>query len=280
MKGIIVSVAYNPPLSLAENLASDFLPHLVVDNSFEESIWLKDLCRDKGYQYYWMGGNVGIAAALNCGAKLAVEQGYSYIVTMDQDSRLSNELLTQLNNFIEADTFSERCAIVSPLHIINGLRDDYQGVEVKDDPLFSMTSGNWVNLHIWQELGGFDERLFIDGVDIDYYLRAHLAGYKVLTLCNIHMSHNLGSNCKTYRLFGFNIEVMNHSAIRKYYIARNYLYLYQTYKHQYPHVVMLIKILLKSFIAIIFFEKCKLSKLQLFALGFFDGYRRNLGKLK
>ncbi len=277
---IIVSVAYNPPPDLAKNLSVNYFPHLVVDNSKEESKWLKDMCYNQGHQYYWQGGNTGIAAALNCGARLALEQGCTHIVTMDQDSCLNDELLAQLSEFAEKISYSKSCAIISPLHSVSGLHDYNQGNLVKDDPMISMTSGNLVNLTIWQQLGGFDERLFIDGVDFDYYLRAHLAGYKVLTLCNLLMPHNLGSQCKVHKVLGYNIEVLNHSAIRKYYIARNYLYLYQTYKQKYSPVGIFIKTLLKMIVAIVCFEQNKLSKLKLLALGIIDYFRGKFGELK
>ncbi len=279
LKCMVVSVVYNPTSDLAKNLSVDYFPHLVVDNSIEETKWLKDLCYNQGHQYYWQGENTGIAAALNCGAGIALEHGCTHIVTMDQDSCLNDGILAQLTDFAKKVSYSKSCAIISPLHSVSGLPDYNQGNIVKDDPMISMTSGNLLNLAIWQQLGGFDERLFIDGVDFDYYLRAHLAGYKVLTLCDVLMPHNLGSKCRVYKVLDHNIEVLNHSAIRKYYIARNYLYLYQTYKRKYPPVRMVIKILLKMIVAIVCFEQNKLSKLRLFALGIIDYFRGKFGKL-
>lgn len=280
LKGLIVSVAYNPPLSLTENLAVDYFPHLIVDNSAEESKWLKEFCDQAGHQYYWLGGNQGIAAALNYSAQLALEQGFTHLVTMDQDSRLSNELLSRLNDFVENAPDLQKIAVASPLHMINGLDDYHQGEGVKDDPLISMTSGNLLNLAIWEKLGGFTQKLFIDGVDIDYYLRACLADYRVLTLCDVRMVHDLGNACQMHEICGYRFEVTNHSALRKYYIARNFLYLYQTYKQRYSPVKIYIKILLKMIVATACFEENKINKLRFIALGIIDYFRGRWGKLK
>lgn len=277
MKVLIVTVAYNPTIEITNILNIENFSHLVIDNSDIENLWLRNFCIERNYHYLPLGGNKGIAEALNKGAEFAIKLGCDYIITMDQDSKLTKYILQQMINFINGYVDTTKVAIFSPRHINPSDKYIKHSEEYSND-IFTMTSGNFLNLKIWESLKGFNSKLFIDLVDFDYNARAILAGFKVLTINTIEMHQYVGENATTKWIGKYGFDVWHHGKIRKYYQARNYNYIYKQYKNQLPEAKLLKKIIRKMPISIIFFEKNKLSKLLYYFLGVVDYYRGKLGK--
>jgi len=53
-------------------------------------------------------------------------------------------------------------------------------------------SGMVCRVAVLKELGGFDERLFLDNVDIDFCFRARRAGYRILGTADSQLDHRIG----------------------------------------------------------------------------------------
>lgn len=276
-KTLIVTVAYMPAQNIVKNLTVNYFPHLVVDNSEQESLWLKEFCEMHGHHYQWLGRNLGIAKALNIGAEYALDHGYEYIVTMDQDSELTNQMLSSISDYIVKLNNPEVVAVCSPRHVHDGIevaeRDD-----VTND-FYSMSSGNFINLQIWKRLGGFDEKLFIDMVDVDYYVKSLINDYQVLTLQSVTMLHRMGERVQSRRFLMYTFDVWNHSKERKYYQARNFYYIYSKYNREIPELLYFKKIIFKMIFSIIFFENNKFSKLYYYLRGYIDYRRGKFGKI-
>lgn len=278
LKVLIITVAYNPTIDVIKNLEVNYYPHMVIDNSECETIWLKDYCNNNEITYKWLGDNLGIAKAFNIGVDYALMNHFEYIVTMDQDSSLTMDLMRDMNDFIYNYEKTDNVAIFSPRHV-NNLQD--QNIDNKEisNGFHCMSSGNFVNLRICKELGGFDSLLFIDGVDIDYYLRALIFGYQVLTNQKSAMLHKMGNDSCVKWFWKYGFDVLNHNKIRKYYQARNFWYIYDKYKNEYPEVIFFKKIIRKMPISIIVFEDNKLAKLYYYLRGYIDYKRGKLGKI-
>ena len=86
-----------------------------------------------------------------------------------------------------------------------------------------ITSGSLLNIKAWSEIGGFDERMFIDGVDFDICYRLRQRGYKIYCIHSVVLLHELG-HIEYHRFLFWKVLVKNHSVFRKYYIARNIIY--------------------------------------------------------
>lgn len=54
---------------------------------------------------------------------------------------------------------------------------------------FCITSGSFVNLSVWKQIGKYDEFLFVGLVDNEYCKRVILNGYKILRLNEMLMDH-------------------------------------------------------------------------------------------
>ena len=224
MKVAGVVVLYNPDKNIAKNIET-YLEKVarvyVVDNSGDGQ-FEKVLPSSRKIVYLPQHKNVGIAKALNIGAKEAIKDGFDFLLTMDQDSSFSKKAVDTLFDYLKTHGM-EKVGILSPFQFIKSSTKDEIPKEEISEMDRVMTSGNLLNLTIYQKLDGFKEWLFIDCVDDEYCYNLTDHGYKVLRLNTAVMQHELG-NIMTYHLLWKHPKESNHNYIRRYYIARNNRY--------------------------------------------------------
>lgn len=258
-------VTYNPDIELLIkniNAISDQVNKvIIVDNgSINWNNWSNRIL-SKNVEIIRNRNNDGIAKALNQICTYAVENDYDYVLTLDQDSIAPLDLVEQLSVHMSKDT-----AIVAP-NIVYRNNENYADNITKgcEEVEWVITSASLTNLSVWKELSGFDERLFIDGVDRDFCIRARRNNYKIIKNYNVCLNHELG-DLKCKKKFGRIVYVTNHSSIRKYYMARNSIYLdyklgLKTSKYY------LGKLVLKTLL----YESNKIKKLSAIMKGIYDG---------
>ena len=275
MKLAAVVVFYNPSNKNIKNIDNylDVIDKLyVVDNTEDDEIRIKNSTK---IEYIKLGDNKGIAYALNAGAKKAIEDKYEYLLTLDQDSKMTKEIIEKMLEFLK-NTKEKNIGLISPYQDIDSKEDIINGDY--EDMIEVMTSGNIINLNVYKKIGGFKDWLFIDCVDTDYCMNLHKNGYKVLRLNNIIMKHELG-NLVVHKLFGKEYPCYNHNPIRRYYIVRNNLYINSIYKDIYPeYCKRLLRIQKGQVKRIIAFEKNKIKKLKMMYKGYKDFKKGIRGK--
>ena len=216
--------------------------------------------------------NLGIATALNQTVLKAVNLGFEWLLTMDQDS------------FFESDQFfsafsknsKNNVAIFSPNPELSTVSKD-EDSDLAEEILCVITSGNLVNLKIWETIGGFEETLFIDEVDNDYCLKAVLNGFKILRFKNIPLIHELGQNKEVSFLFK-KYTIIIHPPVRSYYIFRNNLYIFSRYKNKFPGFVRSRKtMLIKNFVKILLFSNERAQNVHFIIKGIRDYFRNVYG---
>ncbi|MCX4248485.1 MAG: glycosyltransferase family 2 protein [Bacilli bacterium] len=236
----------------------------VVDNSDDDVIRLKSTKKIEYIKFY---ENKGIAQALNEGAKRARDLNFKWLLTLDQDSKITKKNISALKEFIE-NTKEKRIGLVAPFQDI-GLPHEKSDKEY-EECLELMTSGSVINLEAYKKIGGFKDWLFIDCVDTDYCLNLLNHKYQVLRLNNVIMKHSLG-DLTLHRFLGKTYDCFNHNPIRRYYIVRNNLYIYEMYHDLYPeycdHLIRCQKGQVKR---ILVFEKDKFKKLKMMYKGYKD----------
>jgi rhamnosyltransferase len=279
MKIYGVVVIYNPDNSVLDNIASyvdDVICLFVVDNSDEKSQSIVEKIKGiANCQYIDNDGNKGIGQALNMGANLAIQQGADFLLTMDQDSRFERGDLKKMIQYAEENDVSN-IGIISPMHDANDRDNKYKFIADH----ITMTSGNLLNLKIFQEIGVFDEKLFIDAVDTEYCLRLYQFNYRMYRLESVILDHNLGE-IKKYNFGAKKVTATNHNYIRRYYIMRNRLYVWKKYFSVFPKFVKFeVVVTLKELVKIVLFEENKLLKLKFVVKGFFDFFRNKFGKIE
>jgi rhamnosyltransferase len=272
-----VVILYNPEISVLKNLNTyiDQVDKLiVVDNSdnINESIFQKVQSLNKVI-YISNKGNLGIAAALNIGAKKAIAEGFEYLLTMDQDSEAPPFLIS---NLLECFSQDSKIAIVAPLlHHPTGRNIGHETTKSYEQVFTAWTSGNLVKLNIFQIAGGYKENFFIDYVDHEICLRLNTMGYKIYTANKIVLKHNLGKIEEVNLLFR-KVYPTNHSPLRLYYRTRNRFYVKNIYKIFFPDFFKEDdRAFWKSYLKVVLFEKDKFQKIKYILRGYCD-YRKNI----
>ncbi|SET63140.1 glycosyltransferase family 2 protein [Thorsellia anophelis] len=237
--------------------------------------------------------NLGIATALNIGCKYAENDNYDFVVTFDQDSCPELNYITELLNTYRRKSLCSNVAIVGGIinEAIRG-NSNYQYLtlsrwgfkRIRESEDFSVmmliTSGCLVDLSVIKRIGGFIDKLFIDYVDTEFSLRCLDNNYTLWVSTKAILNHNLGNKTEHY-LFKFRFLTTNHSPIRRYYMARNSVYMYKRYAWRFFGWFLFdISALIYTLFKIIIFEESKFLKLKMYFRGWVDGLCGNFGKFK
>lgn len=272
-----VVVLYYPDEDVIDNIRSyinDLSKLYIVDNSEQKDDKLLNNIKNISDKCIYVdnNGNQGIAHALNKGAKLAIEDESEWLLTIDQDSKFSENGLRNLKEcLLKLKDENINIGIVSPTH-----KDDKNSGFKKR--LVVMTSGNIVNLDAYKEVGGFEEKLFIDAVDYDFCLKLNLAQYEVIECSHSRLIHQLGEN-KKINIFGKTITVFTHSPIRRYYMMRNALYFWKKYFFNFPLFIFReIVDFQRNWIEIVLFSNEKLKDIKYLIYGILDFILSKYGK--
>jgi rhamnosyltransferase len=253
-----------------ETYLDDIEKLYIIDNTKEVGNDIK-IPHSNKIKYIYNGKNIGVASSLNRGAREAIEENYSWLLTMDQDTKFSKNAIKKIKEYI-SNNDTTNIGIISPWH--NTKLKINKPKEEIDYPVDVMTSGNFINLDIYQKVGGYKDWLFIDAVDIEYCLNLWSNGYKVVRLNSIEIDHNLG-DIFTRHFLGRDITCINHNHLRRYYIMRNNLYVRDMYKNFFREYCMNLANQRSNLLKILLFEKDKFRKLRESLRGYID-YKRNI----
>lgn len=236
-----------------------------------------DLKNDPRIVYLPQSRNLGQAAALNAAAARARQDGYSWLLTLDQDSSFKPGVLETYLRAFRAFEPKGNCALFSPAHQPVPLPAVPHEGKVSE-PETLMTSGNLLNLEIHASLGGFHEPLFIDTVDHDYCLRARLAGFRLVCFDAIVMDHEVGEALWVEEQ-GRKVRITTHPPERMYTITRNNLRLWWKFYRVFPQYIKhrIHFYFFRTLRHIFLYEDRKLAKLGFSLRGAFDFLRGRYG---
>ncbi|MBQ2639500.1 MAG: glycosyltransferase family 2 protein [Bacilli bacterium] len=264
---------YNPTdedISNIKTYLRDIDRLYIVDNTEGKSNE-KRIPKSNKIEYIFKNENVGVATAMNMGARKAIKEGYKWLLTMDQDTTFKPGVMKKLKEVITKEDMS-KVGIVVPWQEtkmrLKRVKDEY------DYPQTIMTSGNIVNLDVWEEVGGYKDWLFIDGVDLDYSLNIRKHGYIILRVNSVEIDHELGDI--VYRKFKkLDVAVSNHSPMRRYYITRNNEYICDMYKNFDPNICWNLIKKKDTALIILLYEKHKIKKIISMIKGYID-YKKGI----
>jgi rhamnosyltransferase len=286
-----VVISYHPAEQIIENITAllDQVDEVVIVDNGSGSTTQALLSQLKQYSklsVIYNPENIGIAAALNIGVKHAKKFGYEWVATFDQDSKVTPGMISTMLQVYEAYPEKEKVASLSPRYrdIASGrvgsggnqlLNNEFLSYT---EPLVVITSGNMIKSSVFDTVGYFNEALFIDHVDTEFCLRYAAYGYKILEAHNAILEHSLGEPTQ-HKLLWKTPITSNHSALRRYYNARNGIYIYKKFVFAQPAWVFNhAYIYLKNIVILMLFEQGKWEKLWAICLGVFHGLRGKLGK--
>jgi rhamnosyltransferase len=221
--------------------------------------------------------NEGLASALNAGVRWAASQGFEWVLTLDQDTLVADDMVETLLELVNTYQPRERLAVVGSNYRdkVNGslfrepivLKNGLCGREIQS----VVTSGSLTSIDIFKKLGGFRDDFFIDCIDHDYCLRARANGFHVILTSKPVMEHGIG-HLTEHRLLGRTVHTSNHSAARRYFTFRNMMVLTREYIFKEPEwITQSLWAMTKSVVLICFFEKDRTHKLSGIFRGCVDG---------
>ena len=218
-----------------------------------------------------------MTAGISCIPALSVpsaaqKEGFDWILTLDQDSVVPSNIVGEFEKYINNSSVGILCPIICDRNKDEEIKINEDCTEIDE----CITSGSLLNIKAWSEIGGFDERMFIDGVDFDICYRLRQRGYKIYCIHSVVLLHELG-HIEYHRFLFWKVLVKNHSAFRKYYIARNIIY---TAKKR-RSTLLVVKGLLqeiKMIGIVIFYEEDKLNKIRCICRGIYDGFKGKVGE--
>jgi rhamnosyltransferase len=222
--------------------------------------------------------NVGIAAALNQGCQFAIEQGASWVLAFDQDSVPDRNLIARLTSEWRMLTDPNRVGLIGVNFESPGGKTLLPPGSGMVDARVVITSGSLLNVDAWQKAGPFREDFFIDEVDHEYAIRLRRNGWQVKVTRQVLMTHAMGSPSGP-RLGGWQPLLSHHSALRRYYMARNRVLLAREHIGFEPRfVVSQLARSLRESATVMLFEPQKTAKLLAMLRGVVDGLRGRSGR--
>jgi len=279
---VAVVVTHRPDPGVTNRMAAiveQFAQVILVDNHSEDEhlAALREFAADRENVLLVQNPeNIGVAAALNQGCRLAAERGAAWIVTFDQDSMPAADLLGCLAAEWDRHPERARLGLVGVnFRTARGRTLICEGAGLADARTV-ITSGSLLNLAAWRQAGPFREDFFIDEVDHEYALRLRRHGWLVKVTRRVLMEHDLGT---PQRRHAWQPRVSHHSALRRYYMVRNRLLLARAHLGVDPRFVFgqLARSLRES-ATILLFEPEKKAKLRAMSQGLFDGLRGRAGR--
>ena len=240
--------------------------------------------------------NGGIASGFNVGVEAARKQGAEFVLLLDHDSVPAVDMVSKLvAGYQQAAGESELrpVAAVGPRIVDSRDKHDYpfirigwirnQHMRCTDhgekiiDCDFLISSGCLIAMSAFDKIGGFDEALFIDSVDLEWCFRARSAQFSLYGICDAKLDHRLGDH---RRAVLNKIFLVVHSPLRIYYITRNRILLYG---RRHVPLKWKLKDLLRmaaKFVAIMLFVAPRLEYLRMTLLAIRDGLANRGGRLR
>src|SRR5450756_2495250 len=161
-------VSYNPGPEVRLALCS-VLPQVskvfVIDNASdrESRLALTGLCAELGVVLTMNNENIGIAGAYNRAARMAISQGYEWMLLMDHDSVAPVGLVQQLMCGANRWGGTRLPAVLCPVSIGSDPSGHQSTVPDADMAVkVCVNAGSIVRLAAWEAVDGWDEGFFLD----------------------------------------------------------------------------------------------------------------------
>lgn len=217
------------------------------------------------------GRNMGIGLPLNRAVRYGLENGYTHLLTMDQDSRFAPGMFGAFLRSVRNRREGTEVSFSANTHPYVPGQPETEEVKI------TITSGTIYRLSALQAVGLFREDFFIDGVDTEFCFRARKQNWRMVRINTVYMHHVLGDITVKPFLWG-KLASPNYSAQRTYYLVRNSLSLRRLYP-EYSQADGTFKALLFwRPLTILFMEPDKYRKFKALFLGILHAWRGKTGE--
>lgn len=270
----VVIPALNPGPELAVTISrvnEVGLPIVVIDDGSRDVDAVRALVSEPA-QLITLPRRTGQAAALNTGVRWAAQLDADAVITLDQDTQITGDLLVRLIAQWEAlRTTGVPAAAIAPANFgpFRARARSVNGLNVVDE---IPQSGALFALEPLMRIGGFDESLVIDGVDSDACLRLADLGLPIVVTPDI-IENTIGSG-RTLEWGQRRVLLSDHSPDRRYYMTRNRLRLIARHGVRHPRwAARITRAVVVSSALALTMEDHRVTKAKAIALGAADAVR-------
>ncbi len=273
MKLLAIVITYYPDVDeLEQNILSyiDTVEKLIIWDNTPEKV-TTDYCANlhkykNKIEVKYNGRNDYIAFPLNQAVKQAKAEGYTHLLTMDQDSQFSGNCFEKYIQTIEQNT-DKSIAIwgANP----NGMYKTDQPVLIVPQ---CITSGSVYPLSIFEKIGLFREDFAIYVVDIEFGIRARKYGYQTAIVSDSILKHTFGKQTRTRT----GIITNNYPPLMTYFIIRNTIITWIDHPRHFKIKKGFIQGVIYRIVTVITDENNKSQKMKAIFLGIVDGIRKKV----
>ena len=237
-KLVIAYVLYNPPIELSNRIKM-FLKRNIDVYVFENSKSNLNLI-DENLSILGNQTNQGLGKALKKIEKKASDNLKEFIFYLDQDTYITSKIFKTLTFYQQYLTLDKKCISIN-------LKDNYDFL-FKKVPI-SINSASLFHLPKLKKIGLHSEKIFLDGLDFEFSLRARKNGFILMKGKSFNsIDHNIFQDGDGNKIFG-----KSHPLFKIY------------PKSRYNNIIKIsFRLLLKSILLFDFFYAFELFKLILF----------------
>lgn len=303
-----ITVAFNPdPVRLAEQvvaLRGQVSEMIIVDNGSAPSV--KSIFAQP--EIAALAGNAapidilelrengGIASGFNIGIDAARKAGAEFVLLLDHDSIPAADMVCKLlAGYQRAASTSPANSVAAVGPRIIDSRDKRQYPFVRfgwfrnqhlrcvdsQEKLvacdFLISSGSLVAISALDKIGGYDEALFIDSVDLEWCCRARGAQFSLYGVCEAALDHRLGDQ---RRVVWNRVNLVVHSPLRIYYMTRNRILLYRRATMPLKWKLKDMLRMVAKFVTLMLFVAPRLEYLRMTGVAVRDGLANRGGRLR
>ena len=273
-KSIIVGIIlYNPNIERLQNNLNTIISEadsiLFIDNASKNIADIQVLAEKNSINLISNSENLGLPRAFNTMIKYANEHKYGNLLLLDQDSICERNLIGAYKEHV-----SENYVCLTPriVHRLKEYEEKYgtKTFSAENDVVNeSINSGTLINLNVLPSDVRFNEKLFVDCVDFDFFIQLRKKKLKILRVNSTSLFCDLG-NLKVHYLFRKAFFTNNYSTFRLEKQARDrVVFIFTHITNGLAREVLCHSIL--CYLMILLFEKQKISKLFAVSKGFVKG---------
>lgn len=278
MKKAAGIVTYNPDIhTLKKNILAirsqvDML--ILCDNHSKNISTIEQLATQYSIKIIKLNDNKGIAFALNQILKKSKENDVEWLITLDQDSFALPGLVDNYMKYINESSVISMICDWCRQDEVDSFKIEEEGYSIIKE---CYTSGNFIKVDEVINLGGFDEKMFIDYVDFDLCATIRENYYRIIKINYLGLIHEVGKT-KEKKLFGKKIYLYNHAPRRKYYQSRNGIYFARKHSKYFGKKWAIKKKLsvIKKILLTFIFESQKKEKLKMSMKGIKEGMQMSI----
>lgn len=267
-----IVVLYDPDQEVIKNILSwsnevDYV--YLIDNSKADH---KKMFHIKNAKYFHMKRNIGLCGGMNYGCRKAIHdrERIDCFVAMNQDTWAAEGEISKLLNAADRKERAVYGTNFKYIYRHKGRRvfsNESAYHDNRESVFWVIMAGCAFSSSAFLESGGFDEKLFIDHLDIDFCLKLRKKKYEIVRLGDIYIYQEPGNTVKK-KIGNRILHISNLNPKRRYLTFRNERYLRRKWKDDYTEYRLK---LYKEIISIVFFEANKIEKLLSCLKGWNDG---------